>query len=95
MAYILQDAERQEMMHALGLSMRRRSYRNHYVVTRGTDAHTRWAGLESKGLAVSKDDGTRLIYFHVTNKGIKALGVDDRVGAENRVADPEPAEKGD
>lgn len=91
MAYVLPDVERAEMMNALGLTRIKKSYRNHYVVLRGGAAHARWNALEAKGLVISAGEGERLVRFHVTNKGIKALGVDDRVNAENRVPDPPSA----
>ena len=61
------------MEHALGLSRKKKTYRNRFY-TQKNDSD--WDDLVDKGLAVKRkgweDD---MAYFHVTEKGAELLGV--------------------
>lgn len=80
--------EREEMLHALGLeptywgTHKRWAYRNRYCLhPSGEDpTYQRWSSLLNRGMAgrnVSQQEGlTEMVFFHVTVKGLDALGPD-------------------
>ena len=72
---MLSEAQRHVMLHALGLTRAKESYRNYFAANPGTPDCAIWEGLEASGLAqrirpLSPDS---LIVFCVTPAGRSAL----------------------
>lgn len=71
------DRERAAMLHALGLTRGSKIYRNSYAADPGSDDDVLWQDLTRRRLAVFRTPCVHngLHLYHVTDKGLVALGV--------------------
>lgn len=79
-AITLTTKEREYMTHALGMQSCKPGYRNHFAVTRETEADAVWQGLVAKKLATFTDwRGSQLTRYCVTLAGVRLLGLDEKI----------------
>lgn len=88
----LDDKERDVILHALGLSRRRRwAYRNHFAA--GGEDVSIWKGLVDRGLASGGNNLMNEVMpyplFRVTRLGAEAAGVGNKV--PRALTNPRPA----
>jgi hypothetical protein len=78
--------QRRMILHALGLSQTRRwSYRNHVAGCDETCAPLVADGLMCLGRLINRGTDAELRLYHVTDAGIEAAGVANRVRREDRM----------